>query len=164
MLLSCSAASVPSGVEDSAYTITLYRHAEKATGPDPDLTHYGQARARFLAAWHKDRDIGAIWSSDYQRTRNTALPLAEATGLDVSIYDPGNQDQLVADLHAAGVNAVVIGHSNTIPQLASMLCSCEVLPMEDTEYERSFVIIYRDGHTGITEPDLKKLWTARPVP
>jgi broad specificity phosphatase PhoE len=145
------------------FVLYLFRHAEKASdGSDPDLTDYGRARAAFIADWSDGKDIEAVWSSDYRRTRNTAMPLADRLGLETNIYDPRSQAALVEKLTAAKVNAVVVGHSNTIPELASMLCECEVAPMEDTDYERSFVIIFVGGHTGITEPDMKKLWTDRP--
>lgn len=147
------------------YKLVLVRHAEKAAGGfDPDLTDYGRARAEFFADWQAGKKIQAVWSSDFKRTMNTARPLAQRLGLPIEIYDPRDQVALVDRLLDAGVNAVVVGHSNTIPELASLLCKCDVDPMPDTEYERAFVIVRIDGKdvAGKAEPDFRKLWTDRP--
>ena len=66
-------------------------------------------------------------------------------------------------LLSAQVNAVVVGHSNTIPALAAMLCECEVAPMEDTDYERSFLIKKAGDSKDFSEIDLKNIWTDRPA-
>ena len=53
------------------YTIYLVRHAEKATGPDPELTRAGAERAGRIGGWLQGRNISAVWSSDYRRTRQS---------------------------------------------------------------------------------------------
>ncbi len=161
LVLACSTS--PSAAEES-YTITLVRHAEKAAGGfDPDLTDYGRARAEFFADWITGQNVQAVWSSDFKRTRNTVKPLAHRLGLEIRIYDPRDQASLMEELLAAELNAVVAGHSNTIPALAAMLCECEVVPMEDTDYERSFWILKAGHATGFSEIDLRQTWTDRPV-
>jgi len=148
----------------SGYSLLLVRHAEKTSGGfDPELTDYGQSRAQFLAGWRSALNVRTIWSSDFKRTRNTVRPLADKLGLDIYIYDPGNQYYLVDDLLTAKVNAVVVGHSNTIPALAAMLCKCEVAPMEDTEYERAFLIEKTGDSTDFSEINLNEIWTDRPA-
>ena len=145
------------------FILYLVRHAEKAAGGfDPGLTDFGRTRAEFMADWYSGKNVQAVWSSEFRRTRNTAKPLADRLGLNIQVYDPRNQATLVEQLLAAEVNAVVVGHSNTVPELAALLCRCEVVPMSDTDYERSFAIIFQSGLTAITEPDLRKLWTDRP--
>ena len=164
MLLVCTATPALADTDESGYSLLLLRHAEKTSGGfDPDLTKYGQSRARFLASWRSELNVQAIWSSDFRRTRNTVEPLANKLGLAINIYDPGEQAYLVDDLLSAQVNAVVVGHSNTIPALAAMLCECEVAPMEDTDYERSFLIKKAGDSTDFSEIDLKNIWTDRPA-
>lgn len=146
------------------FRIFLVRHAEKSAGGfDPDLTGFGRARALFLAEWMAGNDIRAVWSSDYKRTRNTAEPLAGKLGLEIQNYDPGNQAPLVNQLLEAKLDAVVVGHSNTVPELAAMLCECEIAPMPDTDYERAFLVVREDGKAVVNELDLKEIWTARPT-
>ena len=104
------------------------------------MTKAGQQRAILLAAWLKGKDITDIWSSGYQRTIDTAQPLASELGLLLNIYDPRDQAVLVGRLLARQDNTLVVGHSNTIPELARLLCECAVADMEETEYDRLIVI------------------------
>ena len=127
---------------DADYTVYLFRHAEKQldASRDPALTDQGIARAQRLSRWLAGRHIMDIWSSDYRRTRDTVKPLAVLTGLETRIYDPRAQTQLLGWLKANRRNAVVSGHSNTIPELARMLCDCTVPDMNESEYDRLLVI------------------------
>jgi len=148
---------------ESNYKLILVRHAEKTTeGFDPGLTRIGHLRAEFFASWPENMEMKAIWSSDYKRTRDTAAPLAQKLGIEISYYDPRNQQELVKKLKNAEVNAFVVGHSNTIPELASLLCTCEIESMNDQQYDRAFQIVQVDGMTGMSEIDLEKLWVDRP--
>ena len=75
-------------------TYYLIRHAEKdrsdPENKDPELTAQGQRRASFWADHFKAVDLDAVYSSDYARTRQTAMPTAGLNGLEIEIYDPGN--------------------------------------------------------------------------
>lgn len=144
----------------------LLRHAEKETGvEDPGLTRAGHARADFIADWWGDprREIEAVWSSDYRRTRETAEPLAEQLGVQIRIYDAGDLPALAARLREEDVNAVVIGHSNTTPQLAALLCDCEVPPMDESDYERAYHVFRMNNEFGLLAVDFLKAWTDRPA-
>jgi len=147
--------------------VVLLRHAEKEAGvPDPGLTAAGHARAEFIAGWLGDpeRHIEAIWSSDYRRTRETAQPLADRLGLEVRLYDPRDLPGLAARLRNQEFNAVVIGHSNTTPELASLLCECEVPAMPETDYETFYRLFRTDDGFGLLAVDLLKTWVDRPAP
>jgi len=68
--------------------ITLLRHGEPDWNPrggasveDPGLTVYGEAQARQAARALSAEPIDAIYVSPYRRARETAAPLAEATGI-----------------------------------------------------------------------------------
>jgi len=128
--------------KDNSYTLYLVRHAEKqADGSrDPALTEIGKSRSEQLAVWFQDKDITEIWSSDYKRTRDTAKPLATERGLELSIYDPRNLPDLVEKLANKQSTALIVGHSNTTPELARLLCDCSVADMDESEYDRLIVI------------------------
>ena len=69
----------------------LLRHAEKvvaAGNSDPGLTQQGRERARHVAHVLAAKGVTRIFSSDVKRTRDTAGPLAELSGIEVEIYDP----------------------------------------------------------------------------
>ena len=131
-----------------SFTLYLVRHAEKQSDGtrDPALTEAGVQRATQLAAWLTDKDIADILSSDYQRTRGTAEPLATALGIELTIYDPGDLPALATQLTSTQNNAYVVGHSNTTPELARLLCDCEIADMDESEYDRLIEItIDSDG-------------------
>ena len=81
-----------------------------------------------------------MWSSNYHRTRDTVKPLLANLGLELVIYDPGDQAALVRQLKDCQQTALIVGHSNTIPELARLLCNCTIADMEETEYNRLIVI------------------------
>jgi broad specificity phosphatase PhoE len=78
-----------------AVTVHLLRHGE-VHNPDGvlygrlpgfRLSDLGQRQARAAADWLAQRKIAYLVSSPLERAQQTAAPLAEATGLDVTIDD-----------------------------------------------------------------------------
>lgn len=126
-------------------TFVVVRHAEKATDDprDPMLTDAGRARADTLAASLADESLTAVYATAYRRTQQTAAPSASAHGLMVITYD---SKQGAADFaaqlkrtHTDGT-VLVVGHSNTAPEIAAALCTCAISPMSETEYARRLTI------------------------
>ena len=165
-ILACLLASTAVHAADDMFKLYLVRHAEKQAdgGRDPALTIAGQQRAKHLTAWLKDKDIGDIYTSSYQRTIATAQPLATELGLLKFIYDPGTQALLVERLLARHDNALVVGHSNTIPELARMLCECEVADMDETEYDRLIVIAVDGSQAHAETLNQAELFTFKAAP
>jgi phosphohistidine phosphatase SixA len=64
-------------------------------------------------------------------------------------YDPGNQSALIKQLLDRQHNALIVGHSNTIPELARLLCKCKIEDMDDSEHDRLIVVAVIDGATMI---------------
>ena len=124
-------------------TIFIVRHAEKNenAGNDPDLSDAGRARAEALANALKDARITAIYATEFKRTQETAAPLAKALGLEVAKLPAKETAALVAklrDLH--GGNALVVGHSNTVPQLIKSLGIETPIKIADADYDNLFVV------------------------
>ena len=146
-------ASVPAAAGEAAdgYKLYLIRHAEKQSdgSKDPALTEQGKARAQKLSAWLSSRNIEDIWSSDYKRTRETAKPLAESLGKTVHKYDPRKLEQFSDTLLQDQHTALIVGHSNTTPELAQLLCNCVIESMEETEYDRLIVVTIVDGNASV---------------
>ena len=120
----------------------LVRHAEKTIEKsDPALTPVGKKRAQDLAARLKGVPLTAIYSSDYIRTRDTAAPIAAATGLEVKLYNPRDLEGFAEMLLAENGHILVVGHSNTTPPLSALLGGPEGEPIvEATEYDRLYVV------------------------
>jgi broad specificity phosphatase PhoE len=83
-----------------------------------------------------------VLSSDLRRTRETAAPLAAALGLEVELYDPGALEELLPVLTGAPGRTLVVGHSNTTPQLVELLGGAPGEPIDEpTEYDRLYTLV-----------------------
>ena len=142
------------------HTVFLVRHAERAdsspgTSPtmaaDPDLSEGGRVRAEHLAEALKDAKITAIFATEFKRTQQTAAPLAKALGLTVKIVTSKSEAGLIADLKAAKGNVLVVGHSNTVPEIIKRLGVTTVVAIGDDDFDNLFIV-----GTG-TRPSLVRL-------
>jgi broad specificity phosphatase PhoE len=132
-------------------TIVLVRHAERAdTAPgisptmpaDPDLSDLGQARAESLATALKDAKITAIYATEFKRTQQTAAPLAKALGLTVTILTSKNAPELIERLKASKHNVLVVGHSNTVPEIIKGLGVRTPITIGDNEFDNMFLVTF----------------------
>ncbi len=136
-------------------TVILMRHGEKVNDgtDDPALTSQGLERATRLAELLKNTTVDAIYSSPFQRTRNTIAPLAQAKGLAVQTYDPKKPEEIDAILKKhAGHTVVVCGHSNTKPRMANrLLGKAQFKDFEETEFGNLLVIdVLESGAAKVT--------------
>src|SRR5690606_17033120 len=100
----------------------------------------GRERARTLARLLADARLDAVHSTRYRRTQETAAPAAERLGLATAAYDPGGTEAFVAGLRARGGRHLVVGHSNTIPELVRALGGDPGAPIDEDEYDRLYVL------------------------
>jgi broad specificity phosphatase PhoE len=122
--------------------IYLVRHAEKAAvGKDPELTPQGQARAQHIAAILHRAGVTAIFSTPTVRTQQTAAPLAQRTGLAVQAYDPRAPKALVEKVRALSGAVVVVGHSNTLPELVRLFGGAPGSDILDDEFDRLYLLL-----------------------
>ena len=144
LLICCLTACTTAPASKDNYKLYLVRHAEKeADGSrDPELTEAGTHRAENLAGWFEDKDIRDVWSSDYKRTHDTAKPTLSKLGLKLKIYDAHDLSALSETLLSNQNNALIVGHSNTTPELARLLCNCDIDDMDDSEYDRLIVVSF----------------------
>ena len=117
-----------------AADIYLIRHFEKQaksvsvdvpknSRPDkgPSLTQVGLNKAESLAAFLQDKNIRFIYSTDYTRTLQSALPSSMRLDVSITLYSPKDLASFADGLKALDGNTLVLGHSNTTPQLLSLL-------------------------------------------
>jgi len=132
----------PANAEPTAAAIFLVRHAEKVEdSEDPELSGDGHQRAQALAYALKDAGIEQIYSTDYRRTRDTANPIAVLLQAPVEFYDPLELATLADRLRQSGQNALVVGHSNTTPELVALLGGDPGTEIdEESEYDRLYVV------------------------
>jgi broad specificity phosphatase PhoE len=125
-------------------TIFLVRHAEKAGGDNPDLTEAGRARAESLASVLKDAGITAIYTSEVKRTQQTAAPLAKALHVEAAVIPAKESAALVAKLKSSSGNALVVGHSNTIPEIIKALGITTSVNIADNDYDNLFLVVLEE--------------------
>ena len=84
-------------------TVVVVRHMEKVAdaGNDPSLSPQGAARAERVAEMLAAIGVDAVYATQYKRTAETGLPLAERLSLPLHIYDAGDTKALVRDVIAA---------------------------------------------------------------
>ena len=130
-------------------TVILTRHAEKASTPpkDPPLTQAGQQRAALLASMLADSGVDAIYVTEFQRTQQTAAPLAERVQVKPTMIPAADTDTLVKAIRARqnGV-VVVVGHSNTVPGIIAALGGPKV-QIDDSDYNNLFVLTVGASHS-----------------
>lgn len=130
----------------SCKTTTYYisRHGEKAGGnsSDPPLTSEGERQAAALGDYLKSKSIGAVYSTDYLRTKATAKPTADEYNLAVHIYGATASAILVDSLKAANKkNVLIVGHSNTVDDLVNRFVGTNaVTDLPDNEYGSLFIV------------------------
>jgi broad specificity phosphatase PhoE len=137
--------------QQPATVVYLVRHAEKADDSrDPALSPAGVVRAERLARMLVDAGITQVWSTDFQRTRATAGPIAAQLGLTIAIYDGAKLAELAEQLRSTPGRHLVVGHSNTTPALVRLLGADPGTPIADTEYDRFYVVTLAPGSaTGV---------------
>jgi phosphohistidine phosphatase SixA len=133
-------------------TVFLVRHAEKQLdSQDPDLTEAGRQRALALARALRSVPLDAIYSTDTHRTRQTAAPLAGARSLEVELYDKDDLGHLAMKLRGAPGRYLVVGHSNTTPELVSRLGGDPGAAIDEaSEFDRLYVLLLHPDGSVVT--------------
>jgi broad specificity phosphatase PhoE len=141
--------------QPSADTVVLLvRHAEKvAPSGDVALSPAGEARARALVDVARDAKVSAIVTTQFQRTRLTAAPTAEALGITpVVVAASANTAEHVAAIvrmireQHSGRTVLVVGHSNTVPAIATALGAAKLADLCDSVYDVLLIVaVASDG-------------------
>lgn len=153
-LLFASAASA--AAQPAVFVVRHAERADTATGgsammaSDPELSDAGRARAESLAMMLKDAGITAIFTTQYKRTKQTAEPLAKALGLTVTEVNARELDRLPEKIRALRGNALVVGHSNTVPATLKGLGIENPPDIAETEFDRFFIVTLGEKPSMVT--------------
>jgi broad specificity phosphatase PhoE len=131
-------------------TVVLIRHAEKQVNAisDAPLSPAGEVRANRLAQMFGDAStfgrIGNIYVTDTRRTQQTAAGVAQRLALTPKVVEARTSS---ADLASQvlrenrGGRALVVGHSNTVPEIVAALADRDdVPPIGDEEFDTLYVV------------------------
>ena len=133
------------------FTLYLVRHAEKQTDVEnPPLTQCGEERAKQLAILLSKAEIKSVYSTNYQRTMSTAAPLSSREKIAIENYNPRELEQFSLHLKERKENALIVGHSNTTPQLTQLLSNHKVDGLTEKEYQMLYQVQFIEGKSQLT--------------
>lgn len=154
VVLTIAFASVALAQDEVVFVV---RHAERADGgspasgqamtaaPDPALSAVGEARATALAKLVRAAGIKYVYATEFRRTQQTAQPAAAAAGAKITVVPAKDTSGLIARLQSdATLNpgaALVVGHSNTVPDILQALGVTDPVAVADDEYDNLFVVV-----------------------
>jgi 2,3-bisphosphoglycerate-dependent phosphoglycerate mutase len=133
--------------QTSPSVIFIVRHCEKAmeSTDNPNLAEEGKKRAAHLAEILKNTGIEEVYSTNYKRTMQTAEPLANAMKLSPVVYEPRDAN-FGEQLRKSGKKVLVVGHSNTVPDLLNQLSGTKNYQPHDG-YGDLWVVNIQEGQT-----------------
>lgn len=127
-------------------TLIFVRHAEKMNDGtnDPSLNKKGEQRAiRLSQLLMKEYHISAVYSTPYNRTKQTAKPIADSLNVSVLEYDLSDPNHFVEKLieDYKGLEILVVGHSNTTPMLVNIALGTGFYEqLDENTYDKIFVV------------------------
>ena len=131
VLSGCSSARQASITPD----IYVMRHLHTPAGvTDPDLTKDGHRAALQLVNWFKRDRPAVIYVSSTKRAQQTAAPLARSLGITMKIYDPADTPALVSAVSRETRTVLVVGHSNTVPDIIERLGGQRPAPLVHEDF------------------------------
>lgn len=131
-------------------TVVLVRHAEKELSAisDAPLSPEGEKRATRLAQMFGDNEmfgrVQQIYVTNTRRTQQTAAALEQRLNIPGEVVDAKTDSGVLArrvlrENH--GAIALVIGHSNTVPEIVAALSGRkDVPPIGEEEYDTLYVV------------------------
>ena len=134
----------------SSASVFVVRHAEKADPSDPDtpLSEAGEARALALASVLKGKGVKAVYATEFKRTQQTAKPTAQAADVDVVVITNAERTSLIERARAVSMGSalLIVGHSNTVPEIVRELSGEEVDGISENEFDNLYEVVFEaDG-------------------
>ena len=147
-------------------TVLVVRHAEKASDTeDPPLSAHGWERAAELLRVARESGVSTLYATQYLRTHQTLMHVAEGLGLEILEHDARDSEGLAARIRSENSGQVVLvaGHSNTVPAIVAALGAPQPEPIGDWQYDDLFVVTVMTGSEAATALHLK-FGRATPAP
>jgi 2,3-bisphosphoglycerate-dependent phosphoglycerate mutase len=141
--------------DDVVTTYYLIRHAEKNRAvegdKDPFLTIKGAERADHWAEVLSNANINMVYTTNYNRTKETAQPTATKNGLRLYMYDPKNMYDEGFKFNTKGNNVLIVGHSNTTSAFANKILGKKKYDeiADDNNSNLYIVTVTKNGATSV---------------
>ena len=148
-------------------TVILIRHADRDVppvgtpdDPGPSLSDKGIARSKTLVHVLSTAGIQAVYTSHFTRAKMTAKPFLVAhSDLPTVRLDAATELKDHILTHHAGQTVLVVGHSNTVPELIKLLGGPSLPIIDDCEFDNLFVLVKH----GATKASVSKLKYGEPT-
>ena len=124
-------------------TVYIVRHAERADdSANTPLSAAGRARAQELVHVLGNDDLDAVFVTNLTRTQQTGAPLAAAKGIMAEQYPASDPQSVVNTILTdhLGDRVLVVGHSDTVDDIAGGLGATELSDLGGDQFDRLFVI------------------------
>lgn len=128
--------------------IYIVRHAEKSDEPAGDvyLSQQGRNRAHTLKRLLVSKNITSIFTTKYNRSRETAQPLGEEIGIPIHYYTTDTLGRFVKTCMKNKRNTLIVAHSNTIlPMIDSFHLPHIKKIINENEYNNLFILRMKKG-------------------
>ena len=141
-------------VNEEGTKFILIRHGETdGIGSNPGLSAVGQQRIEKLKYILKNVQLESVYSTNFNRTLNSAEPIALDHDLDVTIYNFNDLDGFVDQVLAAFNNDIVlvVGHRDTTPELLNVLTgSFDFLELTAVAYDNFYLVtVFSKGDANV---------------
>jgi len=142
LVLSCS----------PAHYCYVVRHANKLDKtPYAVLSPAGHTRAAVLRDKLLDKKIDMVFATPFQRTQETAQPLATALGKNLLIYRNNAEDSISKVIKGfTDKNILLVGHSGNIPSIIEKITGKKIKPIAEEEYDNLYIIKIRKKKIQLT--------------
>ncbi|HEX8483428.1 MAG TPA: phosphoglycerate mutase family protein [Allosphingosinicella sp.] len=144
MVAACATTAPDREPERAPVAYYVMRHLQKAEGPDPLLSAEGMENARRLSRFFTADPPRAIYVSSTRRASETAVPLSASLSLPAHVYNPADTPGLIARVKKEAGPVLIVGHSNTVPEIVAGLGGARPADLAETDYGDIFRV-RRDG-------------------
>jgi 2,3-bisphosphoglycerate-dependent phosphoglycerate mutase len=141
--------------DEEVTTYYLIRHAEKnradKSNRNPYLTIKGAERAKLWAEVLSNANINMVYTTDYNRTKQTAQPTAIKNGLRLYMYNPRKMYDEGFKYNTKGKNVLIVGHSNTTDAFANKILGKKKFgKIDDNNNSNLYIVtVTKGGATGV---------------
>jgi broad specificity phosphatase PhoE len=128
--------------QNTTTTYYFIRHAEKVdNSKNPDLSETGLERAKLWNEIFSEINLHAIYSTDFNRTLQTAAPTATGKNIAIIKYNPKTIDIESFKKNTLEKKVLVVGHSNTIPNFVNQIINKNIYnDMDDVTFGNLYIV------------------------
>lgn len=136
--------------ETETTTYYLIRHSEKVrtnkNDRNPNLNDKGKLRAENWSKVFSNVNFDFIYSTNYNRTVETATPTAKKNDLEVLFYNPRELFDEDFQEKTKGKTVLVVGHSNTTPSFVNKIIGKDKYPaIDDLNNANLYIVTISSG-------------------